>query len=262
MMAKILISDIDLVYGSGTDSITAVEDFKLNIESGEFITIVGPSGCGKSSLLKLVAGFINPTNGNIYLDGEPVLDPSPNRGVVFQEYALYPWMTVIENIKFGIKNVRTHLDDSEIEKIATDLVDQVGLSGFEEKYPKELSGGMKQRVAIARVLAYDPEVLLMDEPFAALDAQTREVLQEDLLEVWDKTDKTVIFVTHDIQEAVYLSDRVVIMTSHPGTNKEIVNVKLNHNSSREKLLASEQFNQAAREVRQLVREEFSREEAA
>ncbi|MDH2428015.1 ABC transporter ATP-binding protein [Sphaerisporangium sp. TRM90804] len=200
----------------------ALDRVDLDVREGEFLTLVGPSGCGKSTLLDLVAGLTAPTAGEILIDGVPVTGPGLDRGVVFQQYALFPWRTAVANVAFGLE--AKAVPRREREERARHYLGLVGLSGFERRYPHELSGGMRQRVAIARSLAYDPDVLLMDEPFAALDAQTRESLQEELLHIWQKTGKTIIFITHGIDEAVYLGQRVAVMTSRPGRIKEIVSV--------------------------------------
>jgi NitT/TauT family transport system ATP-binding protein len=194
------------------------------VRDGEFLTIVGPSGCGKSTLLDLLAGLSQPDTGSIFIDGKKVTGPALDRGFVMQGYALYPWRTVGKNIQFGLELQKVKKE--ERERIAMEYLGLVGLSGFENRYPYELSGGMKQRVAIARALACNPRVLLMDEPFAAVDAQTRELLQEEVLRIWEKTHKTIIFITHSIEEAVFLGQRVAVMTSSPGSIKEIIDVDL------------------------------------
>ncbi|MDR0887918.1 MAG: ABC transporter ATP-binding protein [Candidatus Methanoplasma sp.] len=203
-----------------TDALGGVN---LSISRGEFHVILGPSGCGKSTLLDLVAGLITPTDGAILINGQPVTGPGPDRAIVFQQYALLPWKTALGNVEFAIQNVK---DADERRAIAVKYLDLVGLKDFYKHYPFELSGGMKQRVAIARALAVGPEVLIMDEPFAAVDALTREVLQHDLLRITYDTGKTVLFITHSIDEAVLLADRVSVMTARPGTIKEIVPVNL------------------------------------
>nr|WP_322761894.1 ABC transporter ATP-binding protein [Frankia sp. Cr2] len=207
----------------GTSSeFTAISEVDLDIRSGEFLVLVGPSGCGKSTLLDLLGGLTRPSSGRILVDGVPVSGPGLDRGIVFQQYALFPWRTALGNIEFGLEAKR--VPRSERSARAKSYLDLVGLTGFERRYPHELSGGMKQRVAIARSLAYDPAVLLMDEPFAALDAQTRETLQDELLRIWAKTRKTILFITHSIDEAVYLGQRVAVMTSRPGRIKQIIDV--------------------------------------
>jgi NitT/TauT family transport system ATP-binding protein len=203
---------------------TAVDNLDLKVKKGEFLTIVGPSGCGKSTFLDILAGLSAPTRGEIFIDGHKVTGPALDRGIVLQGYALFPWRTARRNIEYGLEIKRVPKD--ERRKISDKFIELVELKGFEDNYPYELSGGMKQRVAIARALAYDPEVLLMDEPFAAVDAQTRETLQDELLKIWEQTDKTIIFITHSIEEAVFLADKVAVMSSNPGTIKAYVDVKL------------------------------------
>jgi NitT/TauT family transport system ATP-binding protein len=193
------------------------------VREREFLALLGPSGCGKSTLLYLIGGFLPIETGKIVVDGRPVAGPGPDRGIVFQNFALFPWKTVRKNVLYGLE--RQGLPRVERETRAQAFIDLVGLTGFEDSYPSHLSGGMKQRVAIARTLAFDPRMLLMDEPFGALDAQTRSLMQSELLAIWQKTRKTVIFVTHDVHEAVYLADRVAVMTARPGRIKTIVDTK-------------------------------------
>ncbi|MEN5073368.1 ABC transporter ATP-binding protein [Isoptericola cucumis] len=206
------------------ESLVALEDLTLDVAPGELVTLVGPSGCGKSTLLDLVAGLSTPTSGRILLDGRPVTGPGLDRGIVFQQYALLPWRTAQGNVELGLEARR--LPKSERRRVAREHLELVGLDAFADRYPHELSGGMKQRVAIARSLAFDPEVLLMDEPFAALDAQTRESLQDELLRIWRATGKTIVFITHGIEEAVYLGQRVVVLTPRPGRVQGVVDVDL------------------------------------
>lgn len=208
--------------GNAQKELLALGGINLNINRGEFVSIVGPSGCGKSTFLDLVGGLSKPNEGNIYIDGRPVEGPGLDRGIVFQQYALFPWRTALGNVEFGLENQK--VGKKERVEIARKYLSLVGLKGFEDRYPYELSGGMKQRVAIARALAYDPDILLMDEPFGALDAQTRELLQGELLRIWEETHKTVLFITHSIDEAVFLSDRVAIMTARPGFIKNVVDI--------------------------------------
>lgn len=203
---------------------TALQDINLDIKAGEFMVLVGPSGCGKSTLLDLLGGLSRPSGGKVLIDGKPIEGPALDRGIVFQQYALFPWKTTQGNVEFGLE--AKGISKKERAQIAKEYISLVGLSGFEDRYPHELSGGMKQRVAIARSLAYNPEVLLMDEPFAALDAQTRETLQSELLRIWEKTKKTIIFITHGIDEAVYLGQRVAVMTSRPGRIKKVIPIPL------------------------------------
>ncbi|QDR79375.1 ABC transporter ATP-binding protein [Sporomusa termitida] len=228
--AKIIARNIRRVYwvkrqpNEAATEFEAIKHLDLTVKQGEFLAIVGPSGCGKSTFLDMVAGLAFPSSGEITIDGKLITGPALDRGIVMQGYALFPWRTVRKNVEFGLEIKKVPKKDRK--EISQRYIEMVGLTNFEERYPHELSGGMKQRVAIARALAYDPEVLLMDEPFAAVDAQTREVLQEELLRIWEKTKKTIIFVTHGIDEAVFLADRVAVMSAHPGTIKEIVSINL------------------------------------
>jgi NitT/TauT family transport system ATP-binding protein len=215
----------------------------LSILKGEFHVILGPSGCGKSTFLDLVAGLSKPSEGEILIDKKPVTGPGPNRAVVFQQYNLLPWRTALRNVEFGLENLKE--DDKEREGIARRYMDLVGLKGFEDHYPHELSGGMKQRVAIARALAIEPEILLMDEPFAAVDAQTREILQRDLLRITTETQKTVLFITHSIDEAVFLADRVSVMSARPGKIKKAIYIPI----PRAERLADEDFKASPEYVR-------------
>lgn len=207
-----------------SNELLALGGVNLSVNKGEFLSIVGPSGCGKSTFLDLVGGLTKPNEGNIYIDGKPVNGPGLDRGIVFQQYALFPWRTALGNVEFGLESQKT--PKNERKEIALKYLSLVGLTGFEDRYPYELSGGMKQRVAIARALAFNPDILLMDEPFGALDAQTREILQIELLRIWEETSKTILFITHSIDEAVFLSDRVAIMTARPGLIKKIVDIPL------------------------------------
>ncbi|MBI3089155.1 MAG: ABC transporter ATP-binding protein [Candidatus Tectomicrobia bacterium] len=212
----------------GKPSVTALRDVSLRVEKGEFLTLIGPSGCGKSTLLYILAGLEKATAGDLTLHDRAIAGPGPDRTIVFQDFVLYPWLTVRKNVAFGMKlgASRGKHRPPEIEARVQQLLKVVGLSRFENHYPYELSGGMKQRVAIARALALDPEVLLMDEPFGALDAQTRRIMQEELLRIWEATRKTIIFVTHSIEEAVFLSNRVLIITARPGQIKQQVRIDL------------------------------------
>jgi ABC-type nitrate/sulfonate/bicarbonate transport system ATPase subunit len=205
-------------FSVGGNTVQALASVDLRIDKGEFVCLIGASGCGKSTLLRIMAGFETTSSGKVSMYGAPITGPGPERGMVFQDYGLFPWLTVKENIGFGPK--QRHLPKAKLDEIAAHYTDMVGLSAFADYYPGQLSGGMKQRVAIARVLANDCEVLLMDEPFGALDALTREKLQQDLLEIWARTKVTVVFVTHAVEEAVLMSDRVVVMTAGPGRIEE------------------------------------------
>jgi ABC-type nitrate/sulfonate/bicarbonate transport system ATPase subunit len=205
--------------------VTALADINLEIADQQFITIVGASGCGKSTLLNLVAGFDTATSGEITVDGAPVAGPGPDRGVVFQQTALFPWLSVEENIAFGLR-LRANRHKGSPEIVVERLLARTGLAAFRSRRPAELSGGMRQRAAIASVLAINPSTLLMDEPFGALDSLTRSIMQDFLLEVWEEERKTALLVTHDIDEAIYLADRTVVMTAHPGRVREIIDVDL------------------------------------
>jgi NitT/TauT family transport system ATP-binding protein len=208
------IDHVTIVFGKGDKAHMAVEETSIRIEPGQFVCILGPSGCGKSTLLNAVAGYVKPSGGKISVDGEKVQRPGPDRGMVFQQYSLFPWKTVKDNVAFG--PLMAGQSRAEAEKIAGKFLEMVGLSRFANRYPAELSGGMQQRVGIARALANYPRVLLMDEPFGALDAQTRQMMQENLLNIWSEFGTTVIFVTHDIDEAIFLADRVLVMSAGPG----------------------------------------------
>ncbi len=233
----------------------ALGGIDLDIREGEFFAIVGPSGCGKSTFLEIVAGLIKPTSGRIFIDNKPINGPDLNRGIVFQGYALFPWRTVLGNIAYGLEE--KGIPEQKREDICGKYITLVGLAGFENHYPYQLSGGMKQRVAIARVLAYDPDILLMDEPFAALDTQTREMLQAEVLRIWNETKKTVLFVTHNIEEAVFLADRIAVMSARPGIIKQIIEVPLVRPRFEEQR-TSEGFMIVRKEVGRLVREEASK----
>jgi NitT/TauT family transport system ATP-binding protein len=239
--------------GGPSDRFTALEDITLDVRPGEFLALVGPSGCGKSTLLDLLGGLTAPTGGRILLDGRPIEGPARDRGIVFQQYALFPWRTAAENVEFGLDIAG--LKAKQRREIARHYLDLVGLTAFADRYPHELSGGMKQRVAIARSLAYDPEVLLMDEPFAALDAQTRETLQGELLRIWRTTGKTILFITHGIDEAVVLGQRVAVMTSRPGRIKHVVDIPEALRNETEDVRSLPEFGPVRHEVWSLLREE-------
>jgi len=253
MDGHVAVSELSKVYESGSTQTTAIEDLSFSVDGGEFLSVVGPSGCGKSTLLYLVAGFLERSSGTISVDGNEVEGPGPDRGVVFQDYALFPWKTVLGNVRYGLEE--NGADADEARETAQRYIDMMDLSGFEDTYPKELSGGMKQRVALARTLAYDPKILLMDEPFGALDQPLREALQDHLLDIWRDLGKTVIFITHDVEEAVYLSERVMIMTSHPGTKKSMLDIDLDRTRGREDIVTSEEFHTVRDTVWRSLREE-------
>ena len=208
-------------------AVRALDEVSLEVRQREFLALLGPSGCGKSTLLYLIGGFLPTESGQILVDGEKVSRPGPDRGIVFQHFALFPWKTVRENVLYGL--ARGGFKRAEAEERARTYIALVGLTGFEDSYPSQLSGGMKQRAAIARTLAFDPGILLMDEPFGALDSQTRSLMQTELLGIWQRSPKTVIFVTHDVQEAVYLAGRVAVMSARPGRIKKIVDTNFDKN---------------------------------
>jgi NitT/TauT family transport system ATP-binding protein len=229
--------------------VLALEDVSLSVGTREFVALLGPSGCGKSTLLYLIGGFLPTEKGRILIEDKPVGAPGPDRGIVFQHFALFPWKTVRANILYGLE--RMGLPRNEREKRAQSFIDLVGLSGFEDSYPSQLSGGMKQRTAIARTLAFDPKILLMDEPFGALDAQTRSLMQSELLGIWQRTPKTVIFVTHDVQEAVYLAERVAVMSARPGRIKAIVDTRFDKTDPN--IFKNKDFVDKVDEIWELVR---------
>jgi NitT/TauT family transport system ATP-binding protein len=246
------IENLNKTYISHGSETSALVDINLQIEEGEFVCLLGPSGCGKSTLLKIIAGLIPATSGRIAINGRSVSSPGPERAVVFQDYALFPWMSVRDNVEFGLEARK--IPAAERREASRGLLKVVGLSDFADRFPHQLSGGMKQRVSIARALAVDPSLLLMDEPFGALDAQTRQLLQDELLRIWREYRKTVVFVTHSIEEAIYLSDRIVVMTARPGRVKQIVMVT----EARPREMASIDMNQRQREVRAVLGEEIAR----
>jgi NitT/TauT family transport system ATP-binding protein len=220
------IDRVSLAYPNAREKSTflALDAIDLGVEKGEFVTIVGPSGCGKSSLLMLIAALLHPTSGNIRLNGAPVVAPGPDRALVFQDFALLPWRTVLKNVELGLE--LRHVPAAERTAIAQKYIAMVGLREFEQSFPHQLSGGMRQRVGIARALSVGPEVLLMDEPFGALDAQIRQVMAVELLRIWERDRKTIVFITHDIDEAVFLADRVIVMSASPGRVIEVIPVTL------------------------------------
>jgi len=256
MSAHIVIDNVSKVFDSDGRKMVALQEIDLEIPRGQFVCLLGPSGCGKSTLLNAIAGFAPPTSGRIVADGVPVAGPGPERGMVFQEYALFPWMTVEQNVGFGLEI--KGMARAQINQRVAGLLRLLSLEDFAKRYPKDLSGGMRQRVAIARVLALDSPILLMDEPFGALDALTRRNLQDELLRLWAELKKTVIFVTHSIEEAIYLADRIVVMTYRPGTIKRDMLVDL----PRLRDPAAPEFNALKRELGLMVMEEQQRHHAA
>jgi NitT/TauT family transport system ATP-binding protein len=246
-----------MTYTGVTGATEALRDVDLLIEPGEFICIVGPSGCGKTTLLNIVAGFLAPTSGRVLIDDREVTTPGPDRGVVFQQYAVFPWLTVRQNIEFGLKLKNNYKNSKQIKEIVDHFLDLVGLTKFSDAYPKELSGGMKQRVAIARSYAVNPEVLLMDEPFGALDAQSRQFMQETLLSILAKERKTVIFITHGVEEAAFLSTRVVVMSTNPGRIREIIPVEIPYPRCNA-IKTAPDFIKIRAQIDKVVREEFKK----
>ena len=228
--AKIVVDGVDKTFRSGSGPVEALRGVDFDVREGEFVCIIGSSGAGKTTLFRIIAGLEAPTSGAVRLDGDRVEGPGTDRGMVFQEYGLFPWRTVLGNVTFGLE--QRAMSGSARRERAREMIDLVGLGEFEDSYPKELSGGMKQRVGIARALAVDPEILLMDEPFGSVDAQTKQRLHGELLDIWGETGKTVLFVTHDVDEAVTLADRVVVLTGSPGSVHEVVDVDLDRPRAR------------------------------
>ena len=248
-MSDVSIRDLGKAFPKDDGTVTqALADVNLDIRDQEFICMVGPSGCGKTTLLRIIAGLETPTAGEVTVDGNAVIGPDPKRGMVFQEYSLFPWRRVIDNVAFGLE--MKGVGKEERRKTADHYIDMVGLSQFRNAYPFELSGGMRQRVAIARALANDPDVLLMDEPFGALDAQTRNRMQRELLSLWAETKQTIVFVTHSVDEAVYLADRIVVLSQRPGTVREIISIPW----SRPRDRTSAEFAEVRRRVLEMINE--------
>lgn len=249
---RISVRDVDIVFDTVSGPHVAVQNANLTVRPGEFVCLLGPSGCGKSTLMNSIAGFVPPTRGDVTIDGEAVTEPGPDRGMVFQQHSLFPWKTVKENVAFG--PLMAGAGQNEANGVARTFLSLVGLAAFENAYPNTLSGGMQQRVGIARALANYPSVLLMDEPFGALDAQTRIMMQENLLDIWREFRNTVVFVTHDIDEAVFLSDRIVVMSASPGRIIADIDVKLPR-PREQALLTSPDFMTLKRQCLDLIRKE-------
>ena len=243
---------LGVVFGTKDAKVQAVKDVSLNVQPSEFVSLIGPSGCGKSTLLSIVAGFVKPSSGEASLDGEPIKEPGSDRGVVFQQYSLFPWLSVRLNVEFGLK--MAGVDKNERANKARTLLGLAGLLAFEHHYPDQLSGGMKQRIGIVRALATSPQVLLMDEPFGALDTQTRVVMQEILTNMWQKFRISVLFITHDIEEAIFLSDRIYVMTARPGRIKAEIRVPLPRPRTAA-MTESAEFMKLVHQLKGLIREE-------
>jgi NitT/TauT family transport system ATP-binding protein len=241
------------------DPVTALQSFDLQVSQGEFLSLVGPSGCGKSTFLNILLGLLKPDSGELSFNGKQINGPGQERAMVFQEFGLLPWRTVLANVELGLE--LKGMAASIRRERALELIKLVGLEGFKDHYPHELSGGMKQRVGLARALATEPEVLLMDEPFAALDAQTRDLMQAELLQIWERTKKTVLFVTHSIEEAAYLSDRVVVMTARPGRMKNVIKIDLPRPRDYEMRLTPE-FNEIKSKIWNTLKEELGAKAAS
>jgi NitT/TauT family transport system ATP-binding protein len=253
--AKISVRNVSKTFSRDGKTVRALDNVDLGVAEGEFLSIVGPSGCGKSTLLYMLGGFESPSTGDLATGGKPITGPGLDRGIVFQEYALFPWLTVSENIAYALK--RKGVSHQQCGDTVARYIDIMGLAGFEASFPRELSGGMKQRVALARTFAYEPDILLLDEPFGALDAQTREVMQDELLRLWRTNRKTVVMVTHDVDEAVYLSNRVCVMSKRPGRFVEQFDINLDHGLTREQVVLSEQYRRIRNEVWVSVRQQVA-----
>ncbi len=246
------VRDMGVVFGANDNEVVAVKDVSLNVQPGEFVSLIGPSGCGKSTILSIVAGFMAPTTGEARLDDKPITQPGSDRGVVFQQYSLFPWLTVRKNVEFGLK--MAGVDAGKRDVTARSLLDLAGLLSFADHYPDQLSGGMKQRIGIIRALATSPQVLLMDEPFGALDTQTRVVMQEILTNIWQQFRISVLFITHDIEESIFLSDRIYVMTARPGRIKAEIKVPLPRPRTAE-MTTTPEFMALVQKLKGLIREE-------
>lgn len=251
--AKIVVDSLTKRFYGRSGEIVALDNVSLNINENEFVCVVGPSGCGKSTMLNVLAGLEEPSSGKVTMDGKEITGPGPERGVIFQQYALFAWLTVEKNVEYGLKIQK--VPKEQRREIARKYIEMVGLTDFANAYPKELSGGMRQRVAIARGYAINPQMLLMDEPFGALDAQTRAQLQEDLLHTWESEKKTCFFITHDVEEAVLLAQRIIIMSARPGRIKEIVPVDIPYPRD-QKTKITKEFNEIKNYIWNQVYEEY------
>lgn len=254
-VVDITANNLTVVYRQADQEITAIKELSFGVAAGEFVCFLGTSGCGKSTILKVLAGFISPTSGEVLFQGHPIDGPGPDRGFVFQQHSLFSWKTVKGNIEFGPK--MNGMARAARDRIVADYIRLVGLAGFERSYPHQLSGGMKQRVGLARALANDPAAIMMDEPFGSLDAQTRGVMQELLLNVWAASKKTIVFVTHDIDEAIVLADRILVLTARPGQIKAEIDVRLDRPRDH-RIVTAPEFISLKRDVMDLIREETLR----
>jgi NitT/TauT family transport system ATP-binding protein len=254
--SKIVVEHVSKSFGADTNQVQALKNINLAVSEGEFVSIVGPSGCGKSTLLYMLGGFVPPSSGRLMADGQPIVAPGIDRGIVFQEYALFPWLTVFDNIAYGLE--MAGMPAAKRKKAVEHYVSLIGLEGFERRYPRELSGGMKQRVALARTFAYEPSILLLDEPFGALDSLTRETMQDELRRLWRTTGKTIVMVTHDVGEAVYLSNRVCVMSQRPGRIVEEFAIDLKRGGAREDVVLSDAYTAIHNAVWVSVRRQVTR----
>ena len=252
---KIIVEGVSKEFTRGENGVLALDKVDLRVKEGEFVSIVGPSGCGKSTILYMLGGFIPASTGQLLADGKAITKPGVDRGIVFQEYALFPWLTVFDNIAYGL-NMKGSSKAARRETVER-YIALIGLDGFEHRFPRELSGGMKQRVALARTFAYEPAILLLDEPFGALDAQTREIMQDELLRLWRSTGKTIVMVTHDVSEAVYLSNRVCVMSQRPGHIVREFPIDLDRSGAREEIVLSEAYTTIHNAVWMAVRQQVS-----
>lgn len=257
---RVQFDHVSLSFGTPKGSLNVVEDVTYDIHDGDFIAVIGPSGCGKTTMMSMLAGFQKPTKGQVLFDGKPVNGPGPERGVIFQEYGVFPWLTVKQNIAFGLQLKANHVEAKEREEICQHYLDLMGLSDFAGSYPKHLSGGMRQRLAIARAYAVKPQFLLMDEPFGALDAQTRSNMQNLLLRVLSSEGKTVMLITHSVEEAIYLASRIVVVTARPARIKEIIDVPFAY--PRDELIQERsEFGELRSHIRELVMNEYRAQQA-
>ena len=253
---RIRFENVSVDFATANGPLAVVDDVSFEIRNGEFVSIIGPSGCGKTTMMNIVAGFVQPQRGRVLLDGKPIAGPGPERGVIFQEYGVFPWLTVEENIAFGLKLAANRVPDAERREICARYMRLMGLSDFARAYPKTLSGGMRQRLAIARAYAVKPQFLLMDEPFGALDAQTRSNMQDLLLQVLAAEGKTVMLITHSVEEAIYLSSKIVVATARPARVREIVDVPFAYPRD-EALHESAAFGELRSHIRELVMQEYA-----